>query len=401
MKIAVVETDGKGGMLHFSHMLAEALSRAGNEVTLFTATDYELDDVPRSFAVRPDFSLWSRVEPRPPGEAGILRDLYVRFLRRSARAIRLFVEQWRSASHVKALAPDLVLVRPYPLPGHGLILRRLKGSGAALVEITHEFEPRDTPDRTIARIESILSGASSLHVDARLFMGERVRARYSELYPSYPRERMFLIPHGDGELFRILADETLNIDQIFDLGPEDRMVLFFGNLRSSKGVETLVRAFAAAEKPDGSRLLIVGHPAREFDSGIVRRLIDTLGLGDSVTLDPSYVPMPMVGPLFERARLLVLPYSSATQSGPLHVAMTFGVPVVAMNTGGIADVIEDGVTGFLIEPGNESELSDVIGRLLGDDQLVTEVRGAIQETAGRYGWGEVAKAVLAASGQPG
>jgi glycosyltransferase involved in cell wall biosynthesis len=50
-------------------------------------------------------------------------------------------------------------------------------------------------------------------------------------------------------------------------------------------------------------------------------------------------------------------------------AMSAGVPVVASNIGGLPEVVEDGVTGFLHDPDDELALSSSIEKLLGNDRL--------------------------------
>ena len=49
--------------------------------------------------------------------------------------------------------------------------------------------------------------------------------------------------------------------------------------------------------------------------------------------------------------------------------MVAGLPVVATRVGGVPEVVEDGVTGILVPPGDAGQLADAIDRLLGDDKL--------------------------------
>lgn len=400
MRIAVLEPDGSGGMLHFSHMLSEGLARNGHDVTLFTATDYELADLPRGFDVRPELALWPRAERRER-QSNMRVQAATDLRRRSGRALRLSREMWRVAGAISDLSPDIVVVRPFPMPGHGAVLGRLKRSGATIVEVTHEFESRETSRRSIARLETGMSGVGSPLVDARLFMGEEIKQQYARLYPTYPRDRLFVIPHGDGELFRALADHDADLSSQYAIAPDAPVALLFGNLRPSKGIEDLLRAFAFADTPAGSRLLIAGHPSKDLNTEVLHDLAKTLGISSDVLFHLNYVPNEHVGPLFERARFLVLPYVTATQSGPLHVAMTFATPVIANRTGGIGDVVRHGETGLLVEPGDVAAFGEGLERLFSDDEMVSRMKQATARRAREHTWEVVAGALIDAAARVG
>lgn len=400
MRIVILEQDGTGGMIHFAYMLARAMAESGVKVTLVTASDYELRDLPHDFDVMLEFVLWPRMESREPDtSAGALSwvgRFHRRVIRRGWRALRLSVEMWRVAGAVGRLRPDVVQVRPFPLAGHGMILKRLKKSGATIVEICHEFEPRDTMHPIAARLEKRLSGADSHMIDARLFLGGRIRSRYASLHPGFPESRMFVIPHGDGELFQLLADSGSDLGRQYGIAPDDKVVLFFGNLRPSKGLEDLLEGFARARRPPGSKLLVAGYPGLDVEPSSLLELATKLSIDDSVVFDMSYIPNQDVGPLIQLCRFLVLPYRNATQSGPLHIALTFGKPVLATNTGGIGDVIEDRTTGLLVEPGDIDAIANGIERLLWDDEMVSAMTAAIQDRMVAYRWSAVAAGVLGA-----
>jgi glycosyltransferase involved in cell wall biosynthesis len=55
-------------------------------------------------------------------------------------------------------------------------------------------------------------------------------------------------------------------------------------------------------------------------------------------------------------------------------AMCFGLPIVASRVGGIPDIVEDGVNGLLVEPGDASGFAAALERLLGDEELKVQFR---------------------------
>jgi glycosyltransferase involved in cell wall biosynthesis len=87
------------------------------------------------------------------------------------------------------------------------------------------------------------------------------------------------------------------------------------------------------------------------------------------TVINRYVPADEQAALFREAAVVVLPYLEASQSGVVPIACAFGKPVVVTDVGGLPEVVEDGVTGFVVAPGDETALADAIVRVLSDDDL--------------------------------
>ena len=128
---------------------------------------------------------------------------------------------------------------------------------------------------------------------------------------------------------------------------EPAEVLFAGRLSPEKGIEELLAATA------GINLVVAGD-------GPLRHLVPD-GLG--------FVPHDELERLYARAAVVVLP--SYREGLPLCVieAMAHGRPVVASRVGGIPELVEDGVTGFLVEPGDVEGLRSALERLLADSEL--------------------------------
>ena len=79
-----------------------------------------------------------------------------------------------------------------------------------------------------------------------------------------------------------------------------------------------------------------------------------------MTLVEKYIPNEEVARYFAASDLVVIPYVSATQSGIVQLAYGFGKPVVVSRVGGLPEVVEDGVTGYLVPPKDSASISSAV-----------------------------------------
>lgn len=175
---------------------------------------------------------------------------------------------------------------------------------------------------------------------------------------------------------------------------DDRILLFVGRLTPEKGVHVAIRAMQRVlERVPSARLLIAGgfHPnppsplvsstrrGREHDFEEMkpryRELLEELAapLGDRVQF-LSDVPHGQLGVLYGAADLFVHPAIWDEPFGMiLTEAMAFGCPVVSTRAGGIPEIVSDGVTGLLVEPGDAQGLGEAIVRVLLDPALARKM----------------------------
>ncbi len=143
-------------------------------------------------------------------------------------------------------------------------------------------------------------------------------------------------------------------------------LIFVGRVIEQKGLVVLFEAMdqLIPERP-GLRLTVVGDgPHRQ---ALADRAA-AMGLGDRVDFVGAKSQDEVVEILAE-ADLFVLP--SYAEGVPVVVmeALGSGLPVVATFVGGMAELVEDGVTGFLVRPTDPDQLADRIGRLVDDPEL--------------------------------
>ena len=136
-------------------------------------------------------------------------------------------------------------------------------------------------------------------------------------------------------------------------------VLYAGRLSPEKGVLELVEA--ARELP----LVVVGD-------GLLRdRVPHAIGL----------VPHAELGGYYERATVVAVPSRREGYGVVAREAMAYGRPVVASAVGGLAEAVEDGVTGLLVPPGDVAALEAALRRLLADEELGARLGAAARRRA--------------------
>jgi glycosyltransferase involved in cell wall biosynthesis len=131
--------------------------------------------------------------------------------------------------------------------------------------------------------------------------------------------------------------EKLNINT-------ENVILFFGMIRPYKGLDKLIEAFSTLKDSDAT-LLIVGESYENIDK--YKLLIEQSGLQEKTMFINKFIDNDEIELYFKAADVVVLPYYSGTQSGILMMAYGFGIPVVATNVGGVAELIKN-KTGIVV-----------------------------------------------------
>lgn len=156
------------------------------------------------------------------------------------------------------------------------------------------------------------------------------------------------------------VDEDENEESDSPVDPDgveasDWLVACVGSLQKIKAPDDAIRAVAAArgEIPH-IRLLLIGEGSSEFKS-YLHALCDELGVSDRVTFAGFRTDVLRI---LSRCQALVMPSWNESFGRVLIEAMAVGTPVIAVNAGGIGEVIEDGATGYLVAPQAPEEMAE-------------------------------------------
>lgn len=142
---------------------------------------------------------------------------------------------------------------------------------------------------------------------------------------------------------------------------ENPYLLFFGRLSVEKGVDTLLRAFDVAlpNLPQDMRLVVVGDGP---DAADFKALVSSLGCASRIEF-AGYQTGGALQAYVERASLAIAS-SRWRENMPYSIVEAFaaGTPVVGTNIGGIPELVDEGKTGYICEPGDVPSMADAILR---------------------------------------
>jgi glycosyltransferase involved in cell wall biosynthesis len=147
------------------------------------------------------------------------------------------------------------------------------------------------------------------------------------------------------------------------------IVLYTGRIEYRKGTLVLLRSMTSVvEQTPDVQLVIAGERHVSISERTLARVLDEDGIRPAVRL-LGHVPWRQLPQWYRQASVFVMPSYYETFGISVLEAMAFGLPVVATSAGGLPEVVEDGVTGILVPPGDPRALSEAITELLRDSRL--------------------------------
>ncbi len=381
--VVLVEFSPQGGTFQQALLQARALAELGYRVDVVTGSDPELTDGGPGVTVRPLLSTWGSGTTRSAGPR------WLTDLRNSARYLRA----WRRLNrYLRQHRPDIVQFADFRYAIDGSLAERVARGPhpPVLVDMAHNpwpMEERRTSGSLYKRRPGLNAGIRRAYaaMDTVFVMGERTRDKMLSTWPGV--RRVEVVPHGN-----YLPLPTGPRDQLPAADAAGPVALFFGGWNRYKGLDLLLDAFALLrERLPEARLVLAGSVAADIDQEAITARARSIG---GVELIPRYVPLPEVGTLMAGSRLVVAPYRVADQSGVVHMAFTFGRPVVATDVGDLGALVRTGETGTLVPPDDPEALADALTELLADPALARRLgEGARQLMDTTASWNAIGERI--------
>jgi glycosyltransferase involved in cell wall biosynthesis len=275
---------------------------------------------------------------------------------------------------------DLVVVQwwnPFFAPAFGTIANVLTLlSPSKVCFLCHNILPHESTvvDRLLSRYAFLRSKYFIVHSDEdrRHLLSMKPRAVVKKnVHPTYS---IF----GD-----FAAYEKAQARRELGIAPDKNTLLFFGLVRPYKGLKYLIQAMACVAESMDCVLLVAGefYEAKEEYLSLVKQL----KLQEHIVIRDEYVRNEDISLYFSSADVVVLPYVTATQSGIVQIAFGLNKPVITTNVGGLPEAVEDGKTGFIVEPESSEQLAQAILKFY-EGKYEAEFSERIKANSDAFSW---------------
>lgn len=341
----------KGGIARFSGLLAHAFCEQGYDV------------VPFAFkALYPSFLTKSLTEDVVPEDGQLV--LYNPF------------SWFGTIRRLRSLKPDIVLVSYWTglLAPLCFVLRRL--TGIKMVVLLHNLSSHES-----FFFEPLMQRLLKVSADGFLTLSGTVSKEVSVAMPRIPLLSLFHPVYEPEEKLPSMLEARRELK----LNPHSPVLLFFGYVRRYKGLDTMLRAMPSIlQREPALKLVIAGYFYE--NQGSYRRLIGQLGIGENVDIYPGYVSEERSALFFAAADAVVLPYRSATQSGVVHLAYGYGLPVIVTPVGALPEMVRSGQTGWVAGDSSSEGFASAVKEFLDNRQKLVSMRQAIEAFRRECSW---------------
>ena len=284
--------------------------------------------------------------------------------------------------------PDVLIVRywmSYFAPSLGYITRKMK-KHCKVISILDNVVPHEQHFFDTPLTRYFLKGSTGCVTLCDAVSKDLLRIS--------PEARYTVIQHPLYSHFGDKKDRT-EAEEKLGLVHGKKNILFFGLIRTYKGLDILLEAFGML--PEDYQLIIAGEPYGSFDK--YQEIIDRIPGKERISMNLKYIKDSEVTNYFSAADVAVLPYRSATQSGISSISYHFEVPMIVTDVGGLKETIGDRGTGLVASEGTPETIRTEILRYFSDPRIKEECVRNIRLEKERLSWKTFARKLTDFIGQ--
>jgi D-inositol-3-phosphate glycosyltransferase len=378
-----------GGMNVYVRDLTIELGRLGHHVDVFTRSQDE--HVPH---VLHDLGFGNRVVHVPAGpEIPLQKQELSKYIPQFVEGITNFVNE-------KKIKYDLIHSN-YWLSGLAAAALSDQWDGIPFLQMFHTLgEMKNRVARSDKEREGAYRVEGELQVVGRAdhFIAATVaeQAQLEWLYKADPQKITVIPPGVDTcHFYPISTDEAR---QYIGLPRDVRLILFVGRIEPLKGIATLIQAVACLKLKNLNEpvyLVVIGGDPDAAPDEMSEEMVRLQKLCDELTVGKMVVFLgkrrqDTLPYYYSAAEVVVMPSFYESFGMVALEAMACGTPVIASQVGGLAFLVQDGITGYTIPSDDHDILCDRLTAILGDEELRRKMGKAASEYARDYDWEKIA-----------
>lgn len=358
MKILLIHLAGGGGGIElYTSQLANSLSRTNNDVALLIG----------SYVFNENYYQNSTVKVIPIDSQKNYPKMFLKLINPFTYYKLLYIVNREKPDVIHLVLDDLI-------SGILFCLLRFKGKKLVLTEhdpILHSGE------QVLVRIHLLFSKFLLRRTVNKIIVhGNNLKEVLVQKGVS--KQKIETIPHGEFSYYT----KWLNKKQ----QESKNTILFFGRIQDYKGLDSLIKAVPLIT-PHIPNLKVIIAGEGNFEK--YRTIISDKKYFE---VHNRYILDEEVANFFQRANVVVLPYKDGTQSGIVPIAYSFKKPVIVTNVGSIGEVVENGITGFIVPPQDIEQIAKSVIKILQNDELRRQMgENAYLKIQKELSWEQAAK----------
>jgi glycosyltransferase involved in cell wall biosynthesis len=270
------------------------------------------------------------------------------------------------------------------------LIRLLQLAGRHVVYTAHNPFPHEPKVRDIRKYSRIYQ-----RVDHVIALTHYTQNEIT-VHCGIPSEKTSVLPHGDYET--LFSQYDCNDDlakRIRQKAGNRKIIAFLGHIRPYKGLEFFVDAFGLIKQRMPESFFLIAGSVLVGDKQDWEEKLTENCKSDDLWIDIRFVPVEDIKAYLSVIDVLVQPYISASQSGNTVMAYAAGVPVISTNVGGLAEMTEDGKTGYVIAPGEPEAIADAVSKCFKSDNYEKMSQNARRAAAKQFNWEKIAEQTAA------
>jgi len=270
------------------------------------------------------------------------------------------------------------------------------------VPVAHMFHTLGLMKNRIARSPSEIEGEYRIGGERSVILSAdrliaATLAEKTQLHFLYgtPEDKIVIIPPGvdTSHFYPIPMDEAR---ESIGVPLDERILLFVGRIEPLKGLETLLRAIARLRETGVQcqvphSLIVIGGDPNASGENLTSEMARLQGISKELGLNELVLFLGKRGQdtlpyYYSAADVLIMPSHYESFGMVALEAMACGTPVVASQVGGLAFLVLDGETGYVVPDGDAEALAQRLTRLLTDNDLRERLGRRAANYAREYSW---------------